>query len=81
MVVKQFGVKIAFLYDNLNEDIYMKQPIRFEIVNNKKDIADSCILKCLKDGEWIFILIYVDDILVATISPEHYSFVKKYFKI
>lgn len=112
LTIKQYDIKTAFLYGNLKEEIYMKQPVGFEVPNNKfcklkksiyglkqsakcwneklinvflnvgfsRGLADSCVLKILKDGEWIFLLIYVDDILVAANSENHHNFVKLILK-
>jgi hypothetical protein len=30
LVLRQFDIKTAFLYDDLDEEIYMKQPIEYE---------------------------------------------------
>ena len=98
--LEQLDVKTAFLYGDLEEKIYMKQPEGFEIEGKKDQVCllkkslyglkqsprqwykrfdsfmlghgysrsmyDSCVyFRKLNDGSFIYLLLYVDDMLIA----------------
>ncbi|KAL6335947.1 hypothetical protein AAG906_003572 [Vitis piasezkii] len=63
----QMNVKTAFLNGNIDEIIYMVQLENFESDDSKQlNIVDQCIyLKC-SGSKFIILVLYVDDILLAS---------------
>lgn len=110
MIVKHIDIKTAFLYGEINENIYMKQPEGYiqdsdnkvcklnksiyglkqsarvwnDKINNvlcsfgfRRGLADPCLYSKMIDGKWTFVLIYVDDIIVASELSESIISVEK----
>nr|GEY45329.1 retrotransposon protein, putative, Ty1-copia subclass [Tanacetum cinerariifolium] len=85
--LEQLEVKTTFLHGNLEEVIYMKEPPRYEQGNK------VCLLKKslygLKQsprqwsyaaGEYIYLLLYVDDMLIACKSKAEIGSIKSLLK-
>ncbi|WVZ25126.1 hypothetical protein V8G54_003670 [Vigna mungo] len=95
--LEQLDVRTAFLHDDLEETIYMKQPDGFAVgdrvcllqkslyglkqsprqwyrkfddflikLNFKQCNYDDCVYTLNHDGEMLYLLLYVDDILIAS---------------
>ncbi|RVW92797.1 Retrovirus-related Pol polyprotein from transposon TNT 1-94 [Vitis vinifera] len=59
-------VKTAFLNGDLDEDNYMEQPIGFVEVGKENLVFDRCIYLRVSGSSYIFLVLYVDDILLAS---------------
>ncbi|RVX19637.1 Retrovirus-related Pol polyprotein from transposon TNT 1-94 [Vitis vinifera] len=84
--LEQLDVKIAFLHDDLEEDLDMIQPEWF-IVQGQENLvyklrkslckADHCCYVKSFDNSYIILLLYVDDMLIAGSSIEKINNLKK----
>uniref|UniRef100_A0A803QQB9 Reverse transcriptase Ty1/copia-type domain-containing protein n=1 Tax=Cannabis sativa TaxID=3483 RepID=A0A803QQB9_CANSA len=69
--IQQVGINNAFLNGELHETIYMQQPKGFvdpqypTFANYKKPLSDNSLFSSNKNGKFLLILIYVDDMLIT----------------
>ncbi|KAL6339994.1 hypothetical protein AAG906_038829 [Vitis piasezkii] len=76
----QMDVKIAFLNGNIDETIYMVQPENFESNDSKQlvitsfgfkeNTVDQCIYLKFSGSKFIILVLYIDDILLASSDME-----------
>nr|GEY06995.1 retrotransposon protein, putative, Ty1-copia subclass [Tanacetum cinerariifolium] len=85
----QMDVKTAFLHGDLEEEIYMQSPKQWYKRFNKfmmelkytRSKYDHCVyLKKLQDGSFIYLLLYVDDMLIASQSLDEIEKLKTRLK-
>nr|GFA42433.1 hypothetical protein [Tanacetum cinerariifolium] len=71
----QMDVKIAFLNGRLDEDIYMEQPEGFGFIQNRDE---PCAYSKASGSDVVFLILYVDDILIMGNNISRLKEVKDY---
>ncbi|GJX06043.1 putative RNA-directed DNA polymerase [Tanacetum coccineum] len=61
----QMDVKTAFLNGDLHEDVYMAQPQGFKS-KGQEHLVDQCVYLKMSGSNFIILVLYVDDILLAS---------------
>ncbi|RDX70552.1 hypothetical protein CR513_50195, partial [Mucuna pruriens] len=62
----QMCVKTVFLNDDIDEKIYMMQPENFISNESMANVVDDCIYHKFSGSKYIFLVLCVDDILLAS---------------
>nr|GEU97179.1 hypothetical protein [Tanacetum cinerariifolium] len=73
--LEHLDVKTAFLHGNLEEMIHMRQPPRYEQPNKLRQLRMS-----YAPGDYIYLLLYVDDMLIACKSKTEIGSTKSLLK-
>ncbi|KAH9657090.1 hypothetical protein KPL70_022912 [Citrus sinensis] len=68
----QLDVKTAFLHGDLEEEIYMIQPYGFRVAGKENHVC-----RRLLDGAFIYLLLYVDDMLIVSKNRDEIERLKK----
>ncbi|KAH9717385.1 hypothetical protein KPL71_021793 [Citrus sinensis] len=78
----QLDVKTAFLHGDLEEEIYMIQPCGFRVAGKENHVCRSeqdhyVYFRRLPDEAFIYLLLYVDDMLIASKNRDEIERLKK----
>nr|GEV08527.1 hypothetical protein [Tanacetum cinerariifolium] len=79
LVIHQMDVKTTFLNDDLDKEVYMKQPKGFVMPGNEHKVCK--LVKSLKfnnSGIWVIICLYVDDMLIFKTDQNQVDETKKF---
>ncbi|KAH9792408.1 hypothetical protein KPL71_004103 [Citrus sinensis] len=68
----QLDVKTAFLHGDLEEEIYVIQPCGFRVAGKENHVC-----RRLPNGAFIYLLLYVDDMLIASKNRDEIERLKK----
>ncbi|KAL4126736.1 hypothetical protein QTP88_010945 [Uroleucon formosanum] len=80
LMLRQFDIKIAFLYRDLEEDIYMKQPKGYEDGTQLETKADPCVFVSNKNNQLLIVVFFVNHGLIAATSNELVDIMVNYLK-
>ncbi|CAM8911003.1 unnamed protein product [Rhodiola kirilowii] len=78
----QLDVNNAFLHGSLDEKVYMKLPPGFykkeKVVGKVCSLNDYSLFTLQRDGQFLVLLVYVDDVIITGTSESLISAVKEF---